>query len=43
MVTVLGFDNEHTARAVSVMNTNKEEVQEMLESEGWTGIVFFEG
>lgn len=42
MTTVLGFDVNHTARAVEVESDDKEQVQEMLESEGWTNLVFLE-
>lgn len=42
MTTVLGFDVDHTARAVQVENDNKEQVQELLESQGWTNLVFLE-
>lgn len=41
-MTVLGFDAEHTARAVEVNGDNMKEIQKMLESEGWTNIVFLE-
>ena len=42
MTTVLGFDMEHTARAVEVDSDDMEQVQVMLESEGWTNLVFLE-
>lgn len=42
MTTVLGFDTEHTARAVEIESDNKEQIQEMLESQGWTNLVFLE-
>lgn len=42
MTMVSGFDVNHTARVVEVNSDNKEHVQEMLESAGWTGLVFIE-
>jgi len=42
MTKLLGFDEEHTVRAVEVNNENREEVQEMLEAKGWTNLVFLE-
>lgn len=41
MLTVLGFDKFHNARAIEVEG-NKEEIEMMLEEDGWTGLVFLE-
>lgn len=42
MTKVLGFDEDQTVRAVEVDNDDKEQVQQMLESKGWTNLVFLE-
>ena len=38
MITVLGFDQFGNARAVEVVGS-KEEIQQLLESEGWTDLI----
>jgi hypothetical protein len=41
MLTVLGFDDTHTARAVEIAG-NQEEIQLKLENMGWTNLVFLQ-
>lgn len=41
MITILGFDKYHNARAIEVEGS-KEEIQKLLEEQGWTNLVFLE-
>lgn len=37
---VLGIDKNHNSKAVEILGKSKEEIQKMLEEEGWNNITF---
>lgn len=42
MVTVLGIDEQHNARAVEMKDGDREKIEKELKEGGWTNLVFLE-